>query len=117
MNSIEVSSIPKYTQYELSTLVRKKTIEAPEIFELTSLEQKILQQIIDGKISFKAKHYELISKILSIPIEELLEEEPFESSMHFRSNSGDNPELKEFVDSAQTLFGEFIIQSKLKGDI
>ncbi|EAE0718341.1 hypothetical protein Q876_08830 [Listeria monocytogenes] len=55
--------IPKYSQYQITELVKMKS-------EGHALNNELLQDIIQGEVIFKVKHYELASEILEVDMEE-----------------------------------------------
>lgn len=117
MEPQKLNTIPKYTQYELSTMVQQKVDGNPSFSDPSDEERKILNQIIEGKVSFKIKHYKMISCILSISVEDLLSDEELNSKKYFRSTTGESEEVQKFISKIDKLFSEWIIQNKLKGNL
>lgn len=102
-------TIPNYTQYQLSTLVRSINPKMPII--LDSALVPILDDIIDGKKCFKLKHYQLCSYLLDIDVNTLL------SSTDYHENSDKDPEIDKFIKNSQRLFAEFINQENITGKV
>lgn len=121
MRSLEYRTLPKYTQYELATLVNDKFIESKkslmEFAKENTITEEPLGEILGGKVIFKLKHYNAASKILKVSVEEMLEEVQYvPDSVNFRANSND-PEIESFVDKVSSIFTEWIYQKKVYGDI
>lgn len=102
-------TIPNYTQYQLSTLVRNIDPKIPIILDSKSIP--ILDDIIDGKKCFKLKHYQLCSYLLDIELNTLL------GNTDYNEGADKDPEIDKFIKNSQKLFAEFINQENITGKV
>lgn len=120
MDLIELSTLPKYTQYELSALVESKINEMSgtpsEFAELFNISKNVLSDILGKQVVFKSIHYKVASEILGIPIDELLSQVDCSGDAFFRSKEGDDT-TEDFIRTTKTLFAEWIFQQKTYGQI
>lgn len=101
-------AIPKYSKYQLVDMIKEKDCDSLNKEELT-----LYDQIISGVV-LKHKHYQLISKMLGLSMEEILEvekETDFEK-IYYRTES-EVP--KEELESIINIFRIFAEQSKIRG--
>ncbi|WJP97782.1 hypothetical protein [Macrococcus bovicus] len=101
-------SLPKYSRYELREMILQT--EKPV---LSSEDEVIYNQLI-GRTLLKDKHYQLASKILGIPKNEILqrENETAKEKIFYRSN---NQAFDDEIHSIINLFRCFSEQKKLRG--
>src|SRR5690554_1618 len=100
--TVLVDTIPKYTQYQLSQMVKseteKESLGIDEISLKYNVDQKLLDDILQGRVKFKAKHYEVVSSILGLSINDLLADEEIKPisfrSKHEESDLDINREIK-----------------------
>lgn len=120
MGLVGTSVLPKYTQYELSTLISReveKSAEHPTLFaKQYEVSSDVLLDILNQKVIFKLRHYDAASKILDIDLDELLSEIECNETIFFRSEESDD-NTKEFVNKTKAIFTEWIHQKKIYGDI
>lgn len=110
MENIVNTTLPKYSKYQLIDMIKEKDCG------LLSKDELILyNQIISGVV-LKPKHYQLISKILNLPAEKLLEKEKetdFEK-IYYRTNSEIE---REDIESVIKIFRIYTEQRKIRGNI
>ncbi|MDT1995704.1 hypothetical protein MX633_03335 [Carnobacterium divergens] len=120
MGTLKMRELPKYTQYEITTLVNKMIdTQNKDFLEFSSFYQvdsEILSEIVADEVVFKMPHYEAASKILEIDITELLSDLEHESTVYFRAETNSS-EINEFVNKMEYLFTEWIYQKKITGNI
>lgn len=120
MDLVGIHELPKYTQYELSTLISRKVEESSESPTLFAKRHNILEDllldILSEKVVFNFEHYEVAGSILNLTIEELLSDVDYSEKTFFRSGESDES-TKEFVNKTRALFTEWIHQKKIYGDI
>lgn len=114
-------AIPKYTQYQLSQMVnyelQNKNITLQEACAHYSVEKELLQDILGEKVRFKAKHYQVVSKITGHSIEELLDDEVIKP-ISFRSlHNENNQEANDRIDIISNFFKDVALLKKLNGKI
>lgn len=98
-------SVVKYPQKKISDMVKNKVNNV-------EVKDKIIIEIIDNTILFKREHYIVASKLLNIPIFDLLHSEHIEMGV-------DNiyPETRDFVQKSIDLFSIYINQKDIfEGD-
>ena len=99
--TILVDTIPKYTQYQLSQMVKaeveKENLGIGEISLKYNVDQNLLNDILLEQVKFKAKHYEVVSSILGLSVSELLADEEIKPisfrSKHEESDQDINREI------------------------
>lgn len=103
-----VSVLPKYSNYQLINLIKTK-----EKNKLNSEQKELYEQIISGVI-LKPKHYNLISHMTGLSIEEMLgeEKETDFKNIYYRANTA---VPKEELESIIGIFRVFSEQSKIRG--
>lgn len=121
MRLLEYRTLPKYTQYEIASLVKAKMLESNkslmDFAKEYTITEELLGEILSGKVIFKLKHYNAASRILNISAEKMLEEDQYvPDSVNFRANNND-PEIEHFVDKVSSIFTEWVYQKKVYGDI
>lgn len=113
-------TLPRYTQYELSSMMNKlinnSSLTPDQFAETNNLDFKLLVETLDGNTIFKPKHYQLVSKLLNLTMDEIFEEIPCDSLAFFRT-SDYGPEVNEFVNKTKKLFEEWVYQEKIFGDV
>ncbi|MFV0305075.1 MAG: hypothetical protein ACK5IC_06320 [Moheibacter sp.] len=117
---VQRDTLPKYTQYELSSmvanLINNSDFTVGEYAEVNNIDLAILSDVLDGNIIFKPKHYDLVGKLLNLTLSELLEEVSCESKAFFRTESY-GEEVNNFVNNTKILFKEWVYQEKISGEI
>lgn len=117
--TILVNTIPKYTQYQLSQMVKsvigKESLEIDEILAKYNVDHNLLDDILNERVKFKAKHYEVVSSILGISINDLLADEEIKPisfrSRHEESDQEINYEIKKI----SNFFVEIALLKKMNG--
>ncbi|MCE5037584.1 hypothetical protein [Staphylococcus auricularis] len=110
MGKIIGEEIYKYSKYQLINKVKEV-----KDFKLDPDEQLLYEQILAGVV-LKPKHYQLICKLLNMPIEEITQTETetgFEKIYYSTANEVSKEEIEPIID----LFRVFSEQAKIKGDI
>ncbi|KKK34722.1 hypothetical protein WN59_06750 [Salinicoccus sediminis] len=100
--------LPKYSQYELTSLVRNQSSSAIDINEK---DQELYKDIISGDIIFKEEHFRLAAELLELDKKDVFAYE-YESDLVYRNNN-DGSELEEI----KLLFRLVAEQRKLKGEV
>lgn len=120
MGTLKVRELPKYTQYEITTLVNKMiNAQNKNLLEFSSfyeIDNDILNEIVADEVIFKMPHYEVASKILQVDIEDLLSDLKRDSNVYFRAKTNSS-EINEFVNKMEYLFNEWVYQKKIAGNI
>lgn len=119
--TIVVDTIPKFTQYQLSQMVKVKVEqENLGIYEFSlkyNVNQNLLNDIVQEQVKYKAKHYEVVSSLLGLSISELLADEEIKPisfrSKHEESDQYINREIKKI----SNFFVEVALLKKLHGRI
>ena len=119
MGTLKVRELPKYTQYEITTLVNKMiNAQNKNLLEFSSfyeIDNDILNEIIADEVVFKMPHYEVASKILQVDIEDLLSDLKRDSNVYFRAKTNSS-EINEFLNKMEYLFNEWVYQKKVAGN-
>ena len=119
MGTLKVRELPKYTQYEITTLVTKMiNAQNKNLLEFSSfyeIDNDILNEIIADEVVFKMPHYEVASKILQVDIEDLLSDLKRDSNVYFRAKTNSS-EINEFLNKMEYLFNEWVYQKKVAGN-
>ncbi|MGX7204773.1 hypothetical protein [Enterococcus devriesei] len=117
---VREDTLPRYTQYELSSMMTKlinNSSLTPEQFsEVKSFDLNLLLEVLDSNVVFKPKHYQLVGRALNLTMDEIFEEIPCESLAFFRTKKYDS-EVNEFVSKTKKLFKEWVYQEKIYGNI
>lgn len=92
-----------YTSKTISNLVREQ-------FPSGSSD-RLIQDILEDRILFKAKHYRKASQILGISLDELLSNT--ETTVKFDIGNENTEEVTEFLDKTLYLFREMVNQEKI----
>ncbi len=120
MDLVEIHEIPKYTQYEISTLISRKIEElsdSPTSFaQRYNISEELLLDIIGERVVFNLEHYDVAGKTLNLSIDELLSSVEYSEKTFFRSGESDES-TNDFVNKTRALFAEWIHQKKIFGDI
>lgn len=113
--------IPNYTQYQLTNIVREKLdhsgLNRVLFAKLHNVDDQILEEILEGKVIYKIKHYDAVGSILNKRVEDLIGKHTLENDTYFRTNTDDARELEKVVNTASHLFVEWIKQKKIFGEI
>lgn len=120
MELLNIQTLPRYTQYEISSLVNEKINNSnvsPTVFASHhSVSLDVLNEILEGNTIFRMKHYEVAGNILDLTLDDLLKEDSCDSEAYFRTNEY-GEEVEEFVNKVSSLFKEWVYQKKISGDI
>lgn len=116
-----VYAIPKYTQYQLSQLVRSKLQNMNMSVQKASLnysvDEELLQDILGEQVKFKSKHYQVVSTITGHSIEELLKDEEIQP-ISFRSVHDEEDQVViAKIDVISDFFKDVALFKKLTGEI
>ncbi|CUM95474.1 helix-turn-helix transcriptional regulator [Turicibacter sanguinis] len=111
---------PKYTISDLSQMVigkRKSLNESvTELAERLGIEEELLMQIEGSPSFFNVEMYKACSRILEIPIKELLKkerEEPVSISYRQKKMGCGNKETYKTIELANIVFQEMVLQRKI----
>lgn len=115
---IMVCTIPKYTQYQLSQMVKeelkKENLSIIEFSTKNDVNQKLLKDILHQQVKFKASHYEVISILLGISIDELLEDEVIKPISFRNNHKGNNQDINQEIKKISNFFVEVAFLKKNK---
>ena len=116
-----VFAIPKYTQYQLSKMVNSKlesmNVAIQDASSRFSIEEDLLQDILGEQVRFKAKHYQVVSKITGQSVDDLLQDEDIKR-ISFRSvHNKDDAEVTHTIEVISNFFKDVALLKKLNGDI
>ncbi|RDW20080.1 hypothetical protein CWR48_04980 [Oceanobacillus arenosus] len=114
-----VYTIPKYTQYQLSqkvkAVIKKENLSINEISLKYDVNLNLIDDILQEHVIFKAKHYEVVSIVLGLSINELLADEVIKPisfrSKHEENDQDINREIKKISD----FFVEVALLKKING--
>lgn len=105
-----VGVLPKYSNYQLINLIKNS-----DMSNLNSEQKDLYDQIISGVV-LKPKHYHLISYMINMSVEEMLEEEnetDFKYIYYRASSEVPEEELESIID----IFRVFSEQRKIRGNV
>lgn len=116
-----VFAIPKYTQYQLSRMVKyeldKLNVEAKDAPSHFSIDEELLHDILGEEVRFKSKHYQVVSKITGTTVENLLEDEEIKP-ISFRSVHDENDKVViDKIARISDFFKDVALLKKLNGEI
>lgn len=106
MNSVIM--LPKYSQYQLTSLVRSRNFTVSDI---NKKDFECFKDIISGDIIFKEEHFNLAAELLRLDKRDVFAYES-ESELVYRNND-DGSELEE----VKLLFRLVAEQRKIKGEV
>ncbi|ARJ38029.1 hypothetical protein SporoP8_03440 [Sporosarcina ureae] len=114
-------AVPKYTQYQLSKLVNSKLnsmdFSLRDVASLYSVEEELVLDILGEQVRFKAKHYQVVSKIIGKSVDELLQDEEVKP-ISFRSvHDKEDDEITNKISNISNFFLDVALLKKLNGNI
>lgn len=116
---VMVISVPKYTQYQLTELVKKQItgLSLQSASETYDVDLEILEDILSGKVIYKVKHYEVVSKVTGESLKSLLSDEDIKP-VSFRSKHGtDDDEEQKRISTITDFFMEVSYLKRMCGEI
>lgn len=112
-----VYTIPKYTQYQLSRMVKmklnKRNLSVDEASMEYSVDKDLLDDVLNGHVKFKVSHYEVVSLILKYTIDELLEDEVVNPISYRSEHKRSDQEINREIEKIGGFFTEVALLKKL----
>lgn len=108
---------PRYTKYEISSMVKKKrkkeNLSIIDFAVRHGISEMTLVQVEEAKRSFNVSIYKACSKILDIPIKELLALDKDKEICYRKEDLCSQQKVKDTIDLANTIFNEMVMQRKM----
>lgn len=116
-----VLTLPKYTQYQLSNLVEMKLhskyMTLRDASKLFSVDEEKLQEILGKKVRYKLDHYEIVSKITGLSMDELLSDEIIQPISFRSEHTAKDSNIINEIEIVSNFFKEVALLKKLNGEI
>ncbi|TMN22607.1 XRE family transcriptional regulator [Lentibacillus cibarius] len=112
------SERPKYTRFELAKLVQERREELNMSIEMVASKYEVTESlwksIEDASRVFNTKIYKLIGDFLNMGKNEMLAVEKDDiTSLSFRTDDEEHPDIQETVQLANIIFDEMVMQEKI----
>ncbi|WP_102399517.1 helix-turn-helix domain-containing protein [Haloimpatiens massiliensis] len=108
---------PRYTKYEISNMVKSKrkieNLSTTEFAIKYGISEITLTQIEEARRSFNVSIYKACSKILNMPIIELLAFDKDKEICYRKEDVCSQQKVKSTIDLANTIFNEMVMQRKM----
>ncbi len=114
-----VTSIPKFTQYQLTELVKKQLDDSsPQLAsQKYHVDLENLEDILSGKVIYKAKHYETVSKITGKELKNLLEDEEIKPISFRSQHQTDDNDEQQRISAITHFFKDVSYLKRMCGEI
>ena len=108
--------IPNYTQYQLTNILRdildNSGVNRISFSKIHNVDEQIIEEVLEGKVIYKMKHYEVVSSILNKPVEELIGTHTLNNES-LLLETDDDQDIKMLINIATELFAEWIKQKRI----